>query len=642
MLPRKISLLTYLVFAIVLCSFIVSGVLAVTNRTLISSMLFESQDKNFSALTNAAREAIELQFRNVEESINDNVRLFSDKDFRERGRAEKLIKDTLELHPTIFASEIIFTPDHNKDSAFKAIYGWRENDSLKIEDRPDLNVDFQSEWFLLPMKEKKSTWCEPYVDLQSKTLMITYSAPYFNSKGEIEAIITADISLEWIENMLNHLPLGKTGEAILFSQTQAFLFHAYNSGNSALSDAERNRINADKLLFDTLVPLFDMKSTGSVHFTRPDNDKDAWCYYQILPRHHLTIGCIIPEDQVFKQVHQLNRWTPGFALLAIVLLLVPSWWIARSVAAPLSRLGTAAGEVANGSFDVPLPQHQANWEINSLIESFDFMRKRLRHYIDEITESTRSNERLASEMNVAKQIQIGMLPKDFDSVRKLGIDLFTSMDTAHEVGGDLYDFAMIDEENFYFSIGDVSGKGIPASLFMAVGKTLFRTTILAIKNPAEALKKVNNELMDYNEASLFITVFCGILNIRTGQLTFSSAGHTPPIFIRTGEKPEFLKLVPDFPLGITRETDYKNSEIYLDPDTFCFLYTDGATDAANSSEELFGEERLINSLAECDCCKAVDYMEKVRADIKEFVGDAQQSDDITIVLFKYKPKCICD
>lgn len=636
MLRRKISLLTYLVFAIVLCSLIVSGVLAITNRTLISSMLFSSQDKTFSALTNSAREAIELQFRNVEESINDNVRIFAEPYFQTRERAEKLIKDTLELHPSIFASEIIFTPKHNHDKAFKAIYGWRTSDSLKIEDRPDLDLDFRSEWFTLPMKERKATWCEPYVDLQSETLMITYSAPFFNQKGEIEAIITADISLEWIKNMLNHLPLGKTGESILFSETQAFLFQSNRSHDPGSSQSVQDRKETEKTLFDRLIPLFGKKSSGSVHFTRPDNHEDAWCYYQVLPIHHLTIGCIIPEEQIFKQVHQLNRWTPGFALLAIILLLIPSWWIARSVANPLSRLGTAAGLVANGSFDVPLPKHQASWEINSLIESFDYMRKRLRLYINEITESTRMKERLASEMNVAQQIQIGMLPKDFESIRKLGIDIYTSMDTAQEVGGDLYDFAMIDDENFYFSIGDVSGKGIPASLFMAVGKTLFRTTIMAIKNPAKALNKVNNELMDYNEASLFITVFCGILNIRTGKLTFSSAGHSKPILIQKDQKPKYLDLPPDFPLGITRETDYQNTTIELNPNTFFFLYTDGATDAVNAENELFGENRLFQALSDCYSDKAEDYLEKLKIVIKDYAGSAKQSDDITLVLFNYK------
>ncbi|MDO5566159.1 MAG: SpoIIE family protein phosphatase, partial [Planctomycetia bacterium] len=329
-----------------------------------------------------------------------------------------------------------------------------------------------------------------------------------------------------------------------------------------------------------------------------------------------------------------NRLTPCCSLIGMLLLLIPAFWIARQIGTPLSRLSAAATEISQGKFDSELPKVAGNGEIAKLISSFDRMRVDLRRYITETTETARAQEKLASELNVAHSIQAGMVPKNFDLLSGHGIDLFAMMTPAEEVGGDLYDFALLDNETFYFCIGDVSGKGIPASLFMAVGKTLLKSTIQAIRNPAIALKLVNKELMEYNEAALFITAFCGLYNTRTGELVFAGAGHNPPILIDSQGQARFVEVKPALPLAIVDQQSYENQYTRLETGEALFLYTDGATDAIDAQGQFFGSQRLFEELNNSNSGSSSELIHEKMAHIREFARGAIQSDDITMLLFQ--------
>ena len=260
-----------------------------------------------------------------------------------------------------------------------------------------------------------------------------------------------------------------------------------------------------------------------------------------------------------------------------------------------------------------------------------FLMIRSARNMKELGEITAVKERMENELKIAKGIQMSMIPKIFPSYPERGdIDIFASIDPAKEVGGDLFDFFIMDEK-LYFCIGDVSGKGVPASLVMAVTRSLFRTLAAHEKSPGRIVTAMNESMSDMNESTMFVTFFCGVLDMKTGHLRYCNAGHNAPVLLNTAKTP--LPVVSNVPLGIVAGTAFQEQETDLKYDDTLFLYTDGVTEAENAKHELFGEERMINALSELKGSKA--HLEEMQKAISDFVGNAPQSDDITMLFIHY-------
>ena len=260
-----------------------------------------------------------------------------------------------------------------------------------------------------------------------------------------------------------------------------------------------------------------------------------------------------------------------------------------------------------------------------------FLMVRSARNMKELGEITAVKERMENELEIARGIQMSMIPKIFPSYPERGdIDIFASIVPAKEVGGDLFDFFIMDEK-LYFCIGDVSGKGVPASLVMAVTRSLFRTLAAHEKSPGRIVTAMNESMSDMNESTMFVTFFCGVLDMKTGHLRYCNAGHNAPVLLNTAKTP--LPVVSNVPLGIVAGTAFQEQETDLKYDDTLFLYTDGVTEAENAKHELFGEERMINALSELKGSKA--HLEEMQKALDAFVGDTPQSDDITMLFVHY-------
>ena len=190
-------------------------------------------------------------------------------------------------------------------------------------------------------------------------------------------------------------------------------------------------------------------------------------------------------------------------------------------------MARATEEIATGNLDIELPALRSKDEVGRLADSFSHMKNSLKQYIKELTETTAAKERIESELKVAHDIQMSLLPKLFPERKEF--DIYATLEPAREVGGDLYDFSLLEEDRLFFLVGDVSGKGVPAALFMAVAKTLLNRLAERCTDPSLVLTQVNKELCRENESSMFVTLFCGLLDFKTGDLLFSNAGHNPPL-----------------------------------------------------------------------------------------------------------------
>jgi sigma-B regulation protein RsbU (phosphoserine phosphatase) len=277
-----------------------------------------------------------------------------------------------------------------------------------------------------------------------------------------------------------------------------------------------------------------------------------------------------------------------------------------------------------------------NDEIGDLAGAFNDMAVSLQTYIANLTAVTAEKERIGAELDIAAKIQASMLPCIFPAFPdRAEFDIYASMLPAKEVGGDFYDFFLIDENTLAVVMADVSGKGVPAALFMVIAKTLIKNSAQSGKSPREVFETVNNTLCENNETNMFVTVFMGYFDIPTGKFTFVNAGHNPPL-LRSHETFDWLKTKPGFVIAGMEDMCYKQHEIILNPGDELLLYTDGLTEAANNENMLFGAPALLEAANSRQGLPLKEFTISIKREIDKFVEGAEQADDITMLALKYK------
>ncbi len=329
----------------------------------------------------------------------------------------------------------------------------------------------------------------------------------------------------------------------------------------------------------------------------------------------------------------------GAEILCIVTVIVLMiLYTGKNVVSPINSLTRIVDDYESGVMEDDLSEFRYDDEIKSLAESFKEMTHRNMQYIHDLTEVTKEKERIGAELNVATQIQADMLPGIFPPFPdRKEFELYATMDPAKEVGGDFYDFFMIDEDHLALVMADVSGKGVPAALFMVIAKTLIknRTLMGNYSGPADVLADVNNQLCEGNSAELFVTVWLGILTISTGDLVYASAGHEYPAFYKKGQGFVLQKIKQALPLAAMEGCRGKDHTAKLEKGDMLYLYTDGVTEATNARDELFGENRMLESITGHAEEDLKSMLENVRKDIDAFVDGAPQFDDLTMLVFRY-------
>jgi len=633
----KNSLFLRLALLILIGTGLIQFAVITANQHSMKQVMLQDQENYYTTLAASSAHEINHDFFAAEKAVDQVVALFKTVPAT-RQNMQALLKDMLQQNPALFGGAIALAPNQDTDAAgFQILYSWRDDGQIQTIDRANPTSDYQSDWFYLPYYLEKPIWSDPYYDADTQTKMVTYSAPVI-ADGNVTAVITCDLTLEQIQTLLSSLKLGRRGIPILLSQYGRMIIHPnekWVQQETLCSLAESATTPEDRDTMLTFSQKVLHEGANSLRFQRLEQNEMNWIYCGTVATTGWRVGFIIPEKEILAPIQALNKKIARVALIGMLLLLIPAFWVARRVTRPLQELGTAADKLAGGQFDAPLPKVKSRDEIGRLIGDFDRMRIDLKNYIDNLAATTAEKEKISSELSIARDIQHSILPKLFPPFpTRSGLDLYALLESAKEVGGDLYDFALLDDDHLYLCIGDVSGKGVPASLFMAVGKTLLKSTIQTIQDPARALFHVNNELAEGNDTCMFITTFCAILDLTTNRLTYSNAGHNPPIVINNG-LPTFLGFASAPPLAALSDSEYKNETVDLLPGSKFLLYTDGVTEAMNPQNELFGEDRLIAHLEKQKSQTAEKCIHQIARTVRNFVGTAEQSDDITMLCMSY-------
>lgn len=561
----------------------------------------------------------------------------------DRARLLSMLRECVATQPHIYGVAAAFEPfafdPHKK---FFAPYYFRRNGAIQFKQiGGEVYNYFIYDWYQIPKELGSEQWSEPYYGQGGKALMTTFSVPFFStskSGRKFMGVIAEDIALNTLVKIVSSVSIYRSGYAFLVSRNGVFVAHPdkrliMRQSIFSMADAQRSpglrRIGREMIL----------GREGSATFHSLYNGKQCLLYYAPIPASGWSLGVVIPKDELLADVYRLDKTVliiglAGFAVLFLIIV-----FISRTITRPLKSLVGATAEIARGNLDVALPGTNSRDEVGTLTRSVEHMRSALKEYIIDLTETTRAKERIESELKIARTIQMSFLPKKFPPFpEKREFDIYATLESAKEVGGDLYDFFMLDEYHLFFSIGDVSDKGIPAALYMAVTKTLVKGIAEQGIPTDQVLFRVNNELCVDNDSSMFVTFFCSVLDIRTGELSYSCAGHNPPLILHPDGRSSWLKVKPCLVLGGVENIAYQTETAVLSPGDSIVLYTDGFTEAMDGEQVPYGEDRLCKTVESAVGRGAQEVVETMIRDVRRHYGTAPQSDDMAVLVLLYREK----
>ncbi|MDD3088367.1 MAG: SpoIIE family protein phosphatase [Candidatus Omnitrophica bacterium] len=552
-----------------------------------------------------------------------------------------LIKSMLENYPEIYGATAAFEPYAlDSRSYYSAPYFYRDGDTIAYTDLGTEDYDyFGWEWYKVPKDLGGPVWSEPYFDKGGgNVLMATYSVPFYrdmDGKTMFTGIVTADISLEWLEKIVSSIRISSTGYAFLVSRKGTIVTHPDErlilKGNLSSALEVPGKEDLGRILSGTANEDLGFGSVVDRH-----TNTECWAAYASVPTTGWTLVILFPKEELMRDIVGLSRAVFALGGLGILLLFAVIVMVSGSITGPLRLLAKKTGDIARGNFDIELPVSTGGGEVGSLTEAFIHMRDSLKRYIEELKKTTAEKEKINVELRVAHNIQMGILPKVFPPFpERTEFDIYATLVPAKEVGGDLYDLYFLDRDHICFVIGDVSGKGVPAALFMAMAKTSIKINAKGSLSPGEILSKANLDICSSNDLEMFVTVFLGILDTRTGEVVYANAGHNPPILIRRGKASVYLGTNGGPAVGMFEETSYHDERLVLPPGDALYLYTDGVTEAMDADSRMFSEERLLEGVEDHKGLDARGMVESVVRLVSSFTGNVDRSDDITVLVIRY-------
>jgi sigma-B regulation protein RsbU (phosphoserine phosphatase) len=463
--------------------------------------------------------------------------------------------------------------------------------------------------------------------------MVTYSVPVARSRTErkaIQAIVTADLDLAWLNRLAGTIKAGRTGFGMIVSREGRIIGHPDPrfAGRARLprelpQQAQRREGQIVSRLLGGGAGFERIVLDGRAHrMTFAPVGASGW-----------SVAVVYPEDELFAEVRSLRLVQAGLVAAGLAALAAVIVLVSRRLTRPLKALSESAARIATGDLDLELPPVTSQDEMGALTGSFHHMRDSLKAHIKDLQETTAAKERLESELKVARKIQMDMLPKK--AAGGEGYELTATLVPARAVGGDLYDHFVQDGTRLLFMVGDVSGKGVPAALFMARVKTLLEATAGRESSPAVILNEMNRVLGSENEAGLFVTAVLCVLDTRSGELEFACGGHEPPILVPLEGDPTTLEADGGPVLALIDVAEYPLNRATLKPGDALVLYTDGVHEAQNVEGEFFGGERLSAATVKGRPDGTPGVTGSVLNAVRAFAGEAPQSDDITILTVKF-------
>ena len=542
---------------------------------------------------------------------------------------------------------LIFEPDifPQKGHSFE-IYAWRDKAGVikgrqMNEKHPDFLVH---SWYKDAFDNPEGDWTPPYFDrAASQQLTTTYLTHIHDRQGRKIGMLGADVSLEWLRlrhqrvDAENHelfeKGLNEQSYSFIIASDGTYLIHP--NENRVLKEKFQNVAALTPQTLDDDMVLKMMNGESGI-CKLPDDGIKSWLFYSFVKYTEWTVVIVVPESIIYHKGNVLAAIIMLVLFFGILIAYLLCHHFINKNLLPLKRFVTAARQVAQGDFDIQLPEVKSK-EVGALRDAFRDMQGSLAKYVDELKESTASNAAMEQELKIASDLQQQMLPKVYPPFpERTDIDIFGEVVTAKKVGGDLFDF-FIRDDKLYFSIGDVAGKGVPAALVMAVARSMFRSASMTHTSPKLIVESINRSVCQSNDSFMFVTLFMGVLDLTNGRLLYTNAGHEPPVLVG-GAHTRFLNVDSNIPLGLRPDWVYTEQKSLIDVGSTLFLYTDGYTEAETTEREQFGKERMCTEALRLSAehLDSRTFVQKIRKAERTFVKGIPQSDDISLLAIKYQ------
>ena len=576
---------------------------------------------------------------------SNNTAAFIEDDLTNPDRMHDIINRMVKLNPYMRSCGLYFIENYypQKGRLF-APYATRRDSTTIIEfqNACDQGNDYvKDEWFKNAIASEKGYWSKPFFDNDSaRTPLVSYLLPIRDKNQKAVAVLGVDLPLMWLNEKIQPMDTHYSEKSKEWDASFQIYYYMTDSAGTIMVHPDAKRI-VNKTIQPYITKGPD-KNRGHLTFNDRREDKmvidgeEVLVCSQAVKYTDWMISFAVPTFYI----RLIGYFAAGIAIAFILIgMLVVYFSGRRSIKRdvnPLTLLAASADEVAKGNFQTALPAIDSHDEIHRLRDSFENMQRSLVNYTEELRATTAQKASMESELKIAHDIQISMLPKTFPPYpERHDIDIYGSLKAAKGVGGDLFDFYIRDEKLF-FCIGDVSGKGVPASLFMAVTRSLFRNISAHVAIPSEIMRTLNNAMLEGNETNMFVTVFIGVLDLQTGLLRYCNGGHNAPLLV--GRDVGALPCEANLPIGVIADFKFTQQEVSIDPQTTIFLFTDGLNEAEDSHHAQFGDLRIWNvakrMLSE-NRHQPQQLIEEMTETVQRFVGDAEQSDDLTMLAIQY-------
>ena len=544
-------------------------------------------------------------------------------------------------NPDFYNASIAFEPNYFKDkglyySAYsKKLRSRRDSvagDSIRtIQGGSDSYQYFYMDWYLMAKLLGRPSWTEPYIDYDAPSgtseMVTSYCEPLVGNNGQVMGVINTSLSLNWLSQLITSIRPYPHSFSMMIGRGGTYLVHP-----------DSTKIIRETIFTHTLEqPDTAITALGHAMQRGEEGMKrmnlygiESYVFYKPLGHTGCSMAIVCPESDVFSGFNKLRRTVTAIVMVSLLLMLYVFIRVISHELKPLRRLVKGAETIASGQFDAQLPELQRIDEIGQLSHSFADMQQSIVKYMDELQDTTAQKTSIERDIHIASAIQMGMLPTNFPTYPdRDDVQIFASLVPAKEVGGDLFDFYFRDEK-LYFCIGDVSGKGVPASLFMAVTRSIFRTVSAHETMPDCIVTAMNKTIAEMNKRYMFVTLFVGVLDLHTGHLHYCNAGHDAPLLV--GQGISELPCDSNIPVGFRPQWQYTLQEAQIFPGTTIFLFTDGLTEAMNAVKEQFQMARVNDVAGEQQPRQLIALMTDA---VSQFVGDAEQSDDLTMMAIQY-------
>ena len=475
-----------------------------------------------------------------------------------------------------------------------------------------------------------------YPDSYGRGLTISCVSPFFDADGNFAGAVAMDILITDLHKAITDIDLGEGAYAFLIDRNADIIASPYVTLDQTEFENIRDESHSAHDIWNDIMG-------GKTGVSLAEDS----VYYAYTPISGIDWKlCIhIPESLILMPVERMNQDVAAvfviFLVVFVLIIAVVFFTVRRFTAKltkPLIALGDDVKTISSGDLDYRAKIY-SNDEIGDLAVRFNNMAASLKTYISDLTSITAEKERIGAELDIAKHIQASMLPCIFPAFpEKPEFDIYATMDPAKEVGGDFYDFFMVDDRHLAIVMADVSGKGVPAALFMVIGKTLIKDHTTPDRDLGKVFTEVNNLLCEANSEGLFITAFEGVLDLVTGEFKYVNAGHEMPFICKAGGEFAPYKIRAAFVLAGMEDMRYRAGSMMLEPGDKVFQYTDGVTEATNSSNELYGMDRLGTILNKVKEGTPHEILPAVKKNIDEFVAEAPQFDDITMLCLEYRAR----